>query len=95
MFGWFRNRRIDRLREAGRVVTATALRHGSAPRPARLIFTNLGYGRELWAHFGKVVRFRKADRSIEDAQLVLYDNDDPAALAKALGVPLERTDVRF
>ncbi|MEA2903309.1 MAG: hypothetical protein QOI12_696 [Alphaproteobacteria bacterium] len=95
MFGWFRKRRIDRFSQAGRVVTAAALRDGTAPRPARLVRVNLGYGDEVWAHYGEAVHYRKADRSIDEAQLVLGDGDDPAALAKALGVPLERTAVRF
>jgi hypothetical protein len=95
VFGWIRRKRISSLSAAGRVVTAAALRDGTAPRPQRLIRINLGYGWEIWAHYGDTINYRKADLSIDDAQLVLGDGVNPSALANALGVPLTPASVKF
>jgi hypothetical protein len=95
VFGWIRKRRTNRLSAAGRLVTAAALRDGTAPRPQRLIRINLGYGWEIWAHYGQTVNYREADLSVDEAQLVLCDGDDPAALAIALDVPLQAASVKF
>jgi hypothetical protein len=94
VFKWLKRRRINELAAAGAVVTASALERGEAPRPTRLVRTQLGYGYEIWADYGEVTRFRQTPRMIENGKLVT-DVDDAAALASTLRVPLVVAGVRF
>ena len=94
IFGWMRKRREEQLRLQGLTVEARALTEGASPRPNRLIQTDMGYGRELWADYGQTTRFRKQGRMVVSGKLVL-DPGDPKALAAKLRLPLERKVVRF
>ena len=94
IFRWMRRQREEQLQHEGQTVEVRFLTDGAASRPDRLVLVNLGYGPELWAHYGQKTRFLKQGRILVDGKLVL-DPGAPEALAARLRLPLERRVVRF
>ncbi|HEX3351126.1 MAG TPA: hypothetical protein VHS58_23770 [Acetobacteraceae bacterium] len=94
IFSFLKRRRIEQLAAVGNVVTADALARGEAPRPRRLIRTQLGYGTEIWADYGEVTRFTRTPRMVRGGKLVI-GVDDAAGLATKLQIPFEMITVRF
>jgi hypothetical protein len=94
LFAWFRRKRAERLRAAGRTMQAAELRTASPP-PARVIAINLGYGLEHWAHFEAEPRFKRRGRYLEGGKLILPGGESIEAACAELGIEIVRTGVRF